>query len=64
MVEERRAPPPPVAVEREDDIVEVIEEHSPPRRVRSSRDRNSGYRPVDPDSYAGGGRPIRKVSRR
>lgn len=64
VVEERRAPPPPVAVEREDDIVEVIEEHSPPRRVRSSRDRNSGYRPVDPDSYAGGGRPIRKVSRR
>ena len=63
VVEERRAPPPPV-VEREDDIVEVIEEHSPPRRVRSSRDRNSGYRPVDPDMYAGGNRPVRKFSRR
>jgi len=62
-VEERRAPP-PVVVEREDDIVEVIEEHSPPRRVRSNRDRNSGYRPVDPDVYAGGNRPMRKVSRR
>lgn len=63
VVEERRVPP-PVVVEREDDIVEVIEEHSPPRRVRSSRDRNSGYRPVDPDMYAGGNRPVRKVSRR
>lgn len=63
VVEERRAPP-PVVIEREEDIVEVIEEHSPPRRVRSSRDRNSGYRPVDPDMYAGGNRPVRKVSRR
>lgn len=63
VVEERRVPP-PVVVEREDDIVEVIEEHSPPRRVRSSRDRNSGYRPVDPDMYGGGNRPIRKFSRR
>lgn len=63
VVEERRAPP-PVVIEREDDIVEVIEEHSPPRRVRSSRDRNSGYRPVEADMYAGGNRPMRKVSRR
>lgn len=46
-----------------DDIVEVIEEHSPPpRRVRSHR--NSGYRNVDPDQYAGGDRPFRKVSSR
>ncbi|KAI9876472.1 MAG: hypothetical protein M1830_006445 [Pleopsidium flavum] len=64
VVEERRAPPPPVVLEREDDIVEVIEEHSPPRRVRSNRDRNSGFRPVDPDVYAGGNRPVRKVTRR
>jgi hypothetical protein len=48
----------------EDDIVEVIEEHSPPppRRVRSSR--NSGYRNVEPDRYAGGDAPFRKVSSR
>ncbi|MCJ1364403.1 hypothetical protein MMC16_003513 [Acarospora aff. strigata] len=73
IVEDRRAPAPmpmpmpapaPIILEREDDIVEVIEEHSPPPRVRSSRDRNSGYRPVDADLYAGGNRPIRKVSRR
>lgn len=59
VVEETRRPAP---VEREDDIVEVIEEHSPPRRVRSQR--NSGYRNVDPDEYGGGDRPMRKVSRR
>lgn len=55
-------------VSREDDIVEVIEEHSlsrspsPPRRQRSTRE--SGYRNVDPEVFAGGGRPLRKVSRR
>ncbi|MCJ1249295.1 hypothetical protein MMC30_006518 [Trapelia coarctata] len=47
-----------------DDIVEVIEEHSPPpRRVRSSRN-SGGYRNVDPDQYAGGPEPFRKVSSR
>ena len=56
--ETRRAP-----VEREDDIVEVIEEHSPPRRSGGSR-RQSGYRTVDPEAFGGGGRPLRKVSRR
>ncbi|MCJ1419533.1 hypothetical protein MMC32_005888 [Xylographa parallela] len=56
IIEETRRP-----AEREDDIVEVIEEHSPPRRVRSQR--VSGYRPVDPDAYGGGERPLRKVRR-
>ncbi|MCJ1439078.1 hypothetical protein MMC27_008469 [Xylographa pallens] len=57
IIEETRRP-----AERDDDIVEVIEEHSPPpRRVRSQR--VSGYRPVDPDAYGGGERPLRKVRR-
>ncbi|MCJ1381356.1 hypothetical protein MMC17_004466 [Xylographa soralifera] len=56
IIEETRRP-----AEREDDIVEVIEEHSPPRRVRSQR--VSGYRTVDPDAYGGGERPLRKVRR-
>ncbi|KAK8152544.1 hypothetical protein BKA80DRAFT_314264 [Phyllosticta citrichinensis] len=45
-----------------DDIVEVIEETSPApgRRVSTSR-RNSGYRSVDPDRYAGGNYPQRPV---
>ncbi|KAI9808858.1 MAG: hypothetical protein M1827_007181 [Pycnora praestabilis] len=67
IVEERRsaAPPPPPVIERDDDIVEVIEEHDEePRRTRSNKNRNSGYRTVDPDAYAGGNRPVRKVSRR
>lgn len=60
IVEERRAPP----VARDDDIVEVIEEHDPPRRVRSSRTRpESGYRTVDPDRYGGGIRPVHEVVR-
>ncbi|MCJ1284687.1 hypothetical protein MMC26_004023 [Xylographa opegraphella] len=56
IIEETRRP-----AEPEDDIVEVIEEHSPPRRVRSQR--VSGYRTVDPDAYGGGERPLRKVRR-
>lgn len=49
----------------EDDIVEVIEEHSPPpRRNRSSRNSGGGYRPVEPNRYAGGDEPFRKVSSR
>ncbi|KAL8940576.1 MAG: hypothetical protein Q9211_002203 [Gyalolechia sp. 1 TL-2023] len=62
ILEERSRPPPP-PVEREDDIVEVIEEHSPPRRSSGSR-RVSGYRNIDPESYGGGSRPMRKVGRR
>lgn len=65
--ETRREPSRPREVSRprsriveDDDIIEVIEEHSPVRRPR----RMSGYRNVDPDEYAGGGRPMRKVSRR
>lgn len=58
VIEETRRP-----VTREDDFVEVIEEHSPPRRSGGSR-RQSGYRTVDPESFGGGGRPLRKVSRR
>ena len=63
IVEERRtsrpAPPP------EDDIVEVIEEHSPVRRPsRRESKRSSGFRTVDPAEFAGGDRPMRKMSRR
>ncbi|KAI9674229.1 MAG: hypothetical protein M1817_002047 [Caeruleum heppii] len=61
IVEERRAP---VAAPRGEDIVEVIEEHGPPRRSRSGRDRDrpvSGYRAVDPDAYAGGNRAVHEV---
>lgn len=56
----RRTPP-----ERDDDIVEVIEEHSPRRERRGSDRRDSGgfYRTVDPDSFAGGRAPPRKVRR-
>ncbi|KAH8597192.1 hypothetical protein B0O99DRAFT_592939 [Bisporella sp. PMI_857] len=38
--------------------VVVIEEHSPPRRSKSKKDRDSGYRSVDPHAYGGvvGGR--------
>ncbi|KAL2436527.1 hypothetical protein ABEF95_011643 [Exophiala dermatitidis] len=59
VVEEHVGPP---SVE-EEDIVEVIEEHSPERPVRKSSGR-SGYRTVDPAEFGGGGRPIRKISRR
>lgn len=57
-----------VVEEEEDDIVEVIEEHSPersptpPRRGNSRR--VSGYRTVDPAELGGGGRPMRKLSKR
>ncbi|KAI9788424.1 MAG: hypothetical protein M1835_002278 [Candelina submexicana] len=79
IIDDRRAPPPPqppppvvqeriIIDEREPDeeIVEVIEENSPPRRGHSHRNRTSsgGYRTVDPDAYAGGNRPLRKVSGR
>ena len=49
----------------EEDIVEVIEEHSPVRRESTRRDRkvSSGYRNVDPEAFAGGDRPQRKVRR-
>lgn len=57
IVEERRAPV--SMVDHDDDIVEVIEENSPPRR---SRDRpRSGYRPVEPDQFAGGNYPVEEV---
>lgn len=60
IMEETRRPAP-----RDDDIVEVIEDHSPPRRVkRESSRRESGYRTVDPEAFGGGSRPMRKVSRR
>ncbi len=60
ILEETRRPAP-----RDDDIVEVIEDHSPPRRVkRESSRRESGYRTVDPEAFGGGSRPLRKVSRR
>ncbi|KAK0514585.1 hypothetical protein JMJ35_003202 [Cladonia borealis] len=49
----------------EEDIVEVIEEHSPVRRESTKRERrvSSGYRNVDPEAFAGGDRPQRKVRR-
>ena len=53
------------------DEVVVIEEHSPPRRTKSKRERESveirresGYRTVDPLAYAGGASVGRKSSRR
>ncbi|KAI9804175.1 MAG: hypothetical protein M1825_001577 [Sarcosagium campestre] len=57
IVEERRA----ARADRDDDIIEVIEDHSPPRRKRSSRQPVSGYRSVDPDRYAGGNAPVEEV---
>ncbi|KAF1984315.1 hypothetical protein K402DRAFT_141190 [Aulographum hederae CBS 113979] len=54
-----------------DDIVEVIEEHSDLSSVRPSEVRRStsrrlsgGYRPVDPDAYAGGDFAQRKINGR
>lgn len=68
------APPPPRIVpedDDDDDEVVVIEEHSPPRRHKSksnrrrssSARRESGYREVDPDRFAGGEAPYRDVRR-
>lgn len=57
VVEERVSEP-------EDDIVEVFEEHSPERRPSTKSKRASGFRTVDPQELGGGGRPMRKVSKR
>lgn len=68
------APPPPrfVPVDDDEDEVVVIEEHSPPprrhktkshRRRSSSARRESGFREVDPDRFAGGDAPLRDVRR-
>lgn len=69
------APPPPRFVPHDDDEedeVVVIEEHSPaPRRHKSkshrrrssSARRESGFREVDPDRFAGGDAPLRDVRR-
>lgn len=69
------APPPPRFVPQHDDSedeVVVIEEHSPPprrhkskshRRRSSSARRESGFREVDPDRFAGGDAPLRDVRR-
>ncbi|KIX03289.1 uncharacterized protein Z518_06841 [Rhinocladiella mackenziei CBS 650.93] len=54
----------PSSVVEEEDIVEVIEEHSPERRPKRGPSGRSGFRTVDPAEFGGGGRPIRKVSRR
>jgi hypothetical protein len=69
-------PPPPRFVPHEHDDMEdevvVIEEHSPPprrhktkshRRRSSSARRESGFREVDPDRFAGGDAPLRDVRR-
>ncbi|KUJ17216.1 uncharacterized protein LY89DRAFT_73945 [Mollisia scopiformis] len=64
IVEEHRSRERPREVSRGSDEVVVIEEHSPPRRKKSVREREererreSGYRTVDPGAYAGavGGR--------
>lgn len=61
----RRARTPP-----QDDVIEVFEEHPDaprsPRREKSERSRrvSGGFRTVDPEAFAGGSRPVRKVSRR
>lgn len=71
------APPPPrivtprIVTDDEEDEVVVIEEHSPPRRHKSrshrrrssSARRESGFREVDPDRYAGGDASFREVRR-
>ena len=62
IIEETRrvSRPPP-----QDEFVEVTEERSPPpSQTRRSSRRQSGFRTIDPDEYAGGDRPMRKVSRR
>lgn len=71
------APPPPrmmtprIVTDDEEDEVVVIEEHSPPRRHKSrshrrrssSARRESGFREVDPDRFAGGDASFRDVRR-
>lgn len=69
--------PPPRMVDDDDEVV-VIEEHTPPRKHRSQRhshhshkrrsssarrERESGYRDVDPDRFAGGETTLRDVRR-
>ena len=46
-----------------DDVVEVIEEHSE-STDHPKRKKSSGYRPVDPNAYAGGNYEQREVDRR
>jgi hypothetical protein len=48
------------------DEVVVIEDHSPPRKSKSKREKESGYRTVDPLAYGGvvGGRKERRGSGR
>lgn len=65
-------PPPRMVTDDEDEVV-VIEEHTPPRRAShksrsrrrrsSSARRESGYRDVDPDRFAGGDASLREVRR-
>lgn len=63
-------PPPRIVSDDEDEVV-VIEEHSPPRRHKSrshrrrssSARRESGFREVDPDRFAGGNASFRDVRR-
>lgn len=69
IVEESRrgSRPPPIRRVDGDDIVEVIEDESsigdaPPRRDRRRRE-SGGYRSVDPNRFAGGDYPQRKVAR-
>lgn len=65
------APPPPRIVTDDEDEVVVIEEHDTPRRHKSrshrrrssSARRESGYREVDPDRFAGGEASFREVRR-
>ncbi|KAH6673537.1 hypothetical protein B0J14DRAFT_50556 [Halenospora varia] len=59
--EERRPPPPRVrSVSRGSDEIVVIEDHGPPRRKKSHRERDrsrdqsqSGFRTIDPQGFAG-----------
>lgn len=67
----RMVPSPRIVTDDEEDEVVVIEEHSPPRRHKSrshrrrssSARRESGFREVDPDRYAGGDASFRDVRR-
>lgn len=70
-----RGPPPRMVQQSDDDDEEVvvIEEHTPPRRHKSRshkrrsssarRDRESGYREVEPDRFAGGDAALRDIRR-
>jgi len=65
IVEERRETRRERSLAGSDEVV-VIEEHSPPRKSKNKREKESGFRTVDPLAYGGvvGGRKERRGSGR